>query len=357
MTDPRPQDLDVLAESNRLLTSTLDLTEVLDRLADMTRTRLDTDVARIWLLDEAGEMLRLSVHKGRIRSPLPAKEQVATQSSLVSWVFTHRSPLVLTDVQQDPRLENRAWFAAEGFASLLCVPIVLDAGVIGILSCMTRTRREFTPAEVALAEALTASAAVAVRNARVYAEALRRLAEIQALQRVASDTLSSPDLVTALNAVVREIQALLRSDGVAVAYGLVSSHRGQISLDGGPGKGTTVTFWLPTTGRAEPAPPAAAPAEAERRGRILAVDDEADVREVLADVLTSRGHTVTLAGGGREALRCFAARAPLPVLLLTGWADAVDSAAGRVDAVIKKPFDMTKLAAAVSAALAGPPSA
>ena len=47
------------------------------------------------------------------------------------------------------------------------------------------------------------------------------------------------------------------------------------------------------------------------------------------------------------------ARAPLPVLLLTGWADAVDSAAGRVDAVIKKPFDVTKLAAAVNAALAG----
>jgi DNA-binding response OmpR family regulator len=46
-----------------------------------------------------------------------------------------------------------------------------------------------------------------------------------------------------------------------------------------------------------------------------------------------------------------AARAHLPVLLLTGWADAVDAAAGRVDAVIKKPFDIAKLAAAVSAAL------
>jgi DNA-binding response OmpR family regulator len=44
-------------------------------------------------------------------------------------------------------------------------------------------------------------------------------------------------------------------------------------------------------------------------------------------------------------------RASMPVLLLTGWADAVDAGTGRVDAVIKKPFDMTKLAAAVSAAL------
>lgn len=55
MNEPHPQELDVLAESNRLLTSTLDLTEVIDRLADLARTRLETDVARIWLRDEAGE--------------------------------------------------------------------------------------------------------------------------------------------------------------------------------------------------------------------------------------------------------------------------------------------------------------
>jgi DNA-binding response OmpR family regulator len=55
---------------------------------------------------------------------------------------------------------------------------------------------------------------------------------------------------------------------------------------------------------------------------------------------------------GWEVARAIKARrASMPVLLLTGWADAVDTQAGRVDAVIKKPFDMTKLAAAVNAAL------
>src|SRR6266853_3731792 len=215
MSDVNPQELEVLAEASRLLISTLDLAEVLDRLADIARNRLETDVARIWLLDEAGEVLRLAAHKGRIRSPLPAREQVATRSSLVGWVFTHRKPLALADVQQDRRLEKRDWFKAEGFASLLCVPILLDGDVIGILSGMTRQRREFRAPEVALAEALTASAAVAVRNARLHSETVRRLAEIEAFQRVASDTLSSPDVVTALEAVVREIPALLRSDGAA----------------------------------------------------------------------------------------------------------------------------------------------
>jgi len=715
MTDLSRPELEVLAESNRLLTSTLDLTEVLERLADIALTRLDTEVARIWLRGESDDTLRLAAHKGLLRSPCTDWEQVPTQSSLVGWVLTHRQPLALAEVQEDPRLANRPWFAAEAFASLLCVPILLDDGVIGILSCMTRVRREFSAADVALAEALTASAAVAVRNARIHAEALRRLEEIEAFQRVASAALSSPDLVTALGAVVREIRALLRSDGaacsvvnpertllegvtavgtrarspslprlepgqgltglvlkerrplrtddyfadtrfarppdlaecgtaegvvtmicvpvtdaagemiavlwafnrerrpftdrdestltalahqaalamenarlvtdlrgtldnlkaaqetlvrgatlravgelaagaahhlnnlmavvlgrtqlllhknrvpemapslrtierasvdaadtvrriqafsraqhggtaseldlnetvresidftrprweheaqvrgvgvsivfepgelrsvlgrktelrdvltslilnavdalpsggrvlirswsepgrvvvsvcdsgvgmspeirdrafepffttkgvqrlglgLAVAYGLVTSHGGQISLETGEGQGTTVTFWIPTTGAAE-APAALPVVGAEPQGRILVVDDESDVREMLADVLMSRGHHVTLAGGGREALRSFeqanydlviidlgmpdingwevaraikAMRASMPVLLVTGWADAVDAGAGRVDAVIKKPFDMTKLAAAVNAAL------
>jgi CheY-like chemotaxis protein len=170
--------------------------------------------------------------------------------------------------------------------------------------------------------------------------------------------------------------------GLAVAYGLVSGHGGDIALESGEGRGTTVTFWIPAAAVAEAAALPGSGGNGGRHGRILVVDDEADVREVLADLLLSHGHSVTLAGGGQEALACLArdpfdlvitdlgmpdvngwdvaravksGRRGLPVLLLTGWADAVEAGVGRVDAVIKKPFDMTKLAAAVSAAL-GPPS-
>ena len=38
----------------------------------------------------------------------------------------------------------------------------------------------------------------------------------------------------------------------------------------------------------------------ERIGSILIIDDEADVRELVADVLAGLGHRVTVAGGGRE---------------------------------------------------------
>ena len=64
MEDLRTRALEVLAESSRLLTATLDLGEVLDRLAEIARRRLEVDVVRIWLPDESGEFLSLRTQQG-----------------------------------------------------------------------------------------------------------------------------------------------------------------------------------------------------------------------------------------------------------------------------------------------------
>src|SRR5712691_9768514 len=98
--DQRTRELEVLAESSRLLTSTLDLSEVLDRLAGIARRRLEVDVARIWLLDESGEVLHLRAQQGGTRPDVPAKERLGARQALSGWVITHRQPLVLPDVQQ-----------------------------------------------------------------------------------------------------------------------------------------------------------------------------------------------------------------------------------------------------------------
>ncbi|HET7875078.1 MAG TPA: GAF domain-containing protein, partial [Methylomirabilota bacterium] len=222
----RTRELEALAESSHLLTSTLDLGEVLSRLAEIAHSRLGVDVVRIWLVDDAGDTLHLRAQTGQTRQGVTAKDRLSTRESLSGWVIARAKPLVLADVQSDPRLSNREWFAAEGLVSFLCVPILLDESPIGLIACMTRRRREFSGADVALAEGLAAPAAVAVRNAALYAEALRRVDEIEAFQRVASETLSSPDLATAMGAVAREVRHLLGADGVVCS--LVDARSGRI---------------------------------------------------------------------------------------------------------------------------------
>jgi GAF domain-containing protein/anti-sigma regulatory factor (Ser/Thr protein kinase) len=224
--DQRTRELEVLAEAGRLLTSTLDLGEVLDRVAGIARRRLEVDVVRIWLLDEGGELLNLRAQQGVTRQDVPAKNGLSSTESLAGWVITHREPLVLVDVEPDPRLMNREWFRAEGLVSVLCVPMMLDETPMGMLACLSRARRQFTAADVALAQALTAPAVAAVRNAALYTETLERLDEIQAFQRVVSETLTAPALETALRAVAREMRTLLRSD--AAVCSLVNPATGRL---------------------------------------------------------------------------------------------------------------------------------
>jgi GAF domain-containing protein/anti-sigma regulatory factor (Ser/Thr protein kinase) len=216
--DPRTRELEVFAESSWLVASTLDLGEVLERLADVAQTRLSVDIVRIWLLDARADLLTLRAETGTSGRPVEFRQTLSVGEGIAGRVFESQEPLVVTDVMQDPRVRNRTWFEAEGVRSVMAVPILLDTSPIGIIACMTRTRREFAPDEVKLAAAVAAPAATAVRNAGLYAEALQRLDEIQAFQRVTSETLSSPDLETALRTVLRETRHLLRADGAFCSF-------------------------------------------------------------------------------------------------------------------------------------------
>jgi signal transduction histidine kinase/ActR/RegA family two-component response regulator len=93
--------------------------------------------------------------------------------------------------------------------------------------------------------------------------------------------------------------------GLATAYGVVTDAGGTISLQSQPGQGTTVQVRLPA---GAPAPAAAAPvATAVPAGgagrRILVVEDEDGVRDIVCRILTKAGYEVLAAGDPAEALK------------------------------------------------------
>ena len=99
--------------------------------------------------------------------------------------------------------------------------------------------------------------------------------------------------------------------GLSICYGIVEEHDGRIQVRSAIGRGTTVSIELPLLIREEglgqaaaPARPAgAAPVEAEPGGRkLLVVDDEPSIVEVLVEILRGCGHEVDTAVNGRQAL-------------------------------------------------------
>ena len=160
--------------------------------------------------------------------------------------------------------------------------------------------------------------------------------------------------------------------GLGIVYGIVRRHEGRIEIDSKLGEGTTVTLTLPLYKEQAGAKAVDAVPVSESL-RVLVVEDEPLVREVISVYLTEDHHQVEVAGNGREGLEKFQAgqydivltdrampemngdqlaaavkaiNPNIPVMLLTGFGDLMTDAGERpagVDLVVSKPFTLNTL--------------
>ena len=164
--------------------------------------------------------------------------------------------------------------------------------------------------------------------------------------------------------------------GLSLAQEIVHRYRGSISVSSVEGVGTTFVLSFPAITAEAVRPPAFLPSLEAMR--ILAVEDEPEVLDVIRAMLVATGHTVVTAASGREALELFErepvdvvvtdlgmpgmtglalaeeikGRRPVPVVLLTGWADELDEAHRRhVDVLLAKPITRERLLSGLAKAV------
>jgi two-component system NtrC family sensor kinase len=91
--------------------------------------------------------------------------------------------------------------------------------------------------------------------------------------------------------------------GLAVSFGIVEAHGGTLTVDCPNGGGAAFTISLPVgTVEVRGADAAPSPKASAHQLTILVVDDEAEIRETLAEILSSARHRVVTVKSGREAL-------------------------------------------------------
>ncbi|MEA3428651.1 MAG: ATP-binding protein, partial [Thermodesulfobacteriota bacterium] len=96
--------------------------------------------------------------------------------------------------------------------------------------------------------------------------------------------------------------------GLATIYSIINKHGGHIAVDSKLGKGTTFTLYLPAS-ELQQAPetkqPAAKGSTMEQTARILVMDDEEIVREVVTAMLEKSEYSVETADGGKQAVEMY----------------------------------------------------
>jgi signal transduction histidine kinase/CheY-like chemotaxis protein len=177
--------------------------------------------------------------------------------------------------------------------------------------------------------------------------------------------------------------------GLAMVYGIVQRHGGDIEIESAPGQGTTFRLLFPASAVAvEPGEPDAHLAVPARQ-RILIVDDDPLLIRSLSSILENDGHLVVCARGGQEGIDVFrracggkeafavvftdlgmplvdgrqvassvkTASPTTPVILLTGWGErllAEGDIPPHVDDVLSKPPKLRDLRQALARCLSRP---
>jgi signal transduction histidine kinase/ActR/RegA family two-component response regulator len=170
--------------------------------------------------------------------------------------------------------------------------------------------------------------------------------------------------------------------GMSVSYGIIKRHGGEILIESEPQKGTTFIIHLPTGyGEEEGLVKEVSVLKESRRARILVIDDEDSVRDILSRMLKTKGHKVVVAPNGEEGIERFRAETfdlvltdlgmpklsgwdvgktikginpKTPIAMITGWGVELDreklSESG-IDLIISKPFNFDQVIDLVSEAM------
>jgi GAF domain-containing protein len=169
----RSEQLEKLVETSTLLTSSLDLDQVLNEVMDTIINLSGAQRAYLMLSEpDSADGDELTVKAARNFGGTDAdKEDMTLSRGVINSAFKDGKPILTTNALLDDRFQN--WESIVGYAlrSILCIPLILRGKPIGVLYIDNRMREGvFMPETIPMLTAFANQAAIAIENARLYGQ-------------------------------------------------------------------------------------------------------------------------------------------------------------------------------------------
>jgi two-component sensor histidine kinase/putative methionine-R-sulfoxide reductase with GAF domain len=210
--------LRLLTDTIDAVNSTLDLEEVLSRVATKVAQALESDACFVYLYDERADELVLRATHGTPIDGMSRRPRMRPGEGITGSAAAARAPVMLeSQAHLDPRFKNFPNLPEDEYESILAVPIVTRDGTLeGALNVRTRTERSFPDDEVELLLAIAAQVAQSIEHAKLYEAQQRRVHELEALARISEAVSESLYLEESLEAIVKTTMDALGASGAAL---------------------------------------------------------------------------------------------------------------------------------------------
>src|SRR5881628_2626215 len=201
--DATERHLRLLTETIEAVNSTLDLEEVLGLVAQKVADALGADACFVYLYDEQADELVLRATHGTRVEEMTGRPRMRPGEGITGTAASAREPVMIpAQAHLDERFKAFPNLREDEYESILAVPVLAREKLEGALNVRTREPRAFTEAEIELLVAIAAQVAQSLEHAKLYAQAQRRVDELEALARISEAVSESLYLEESLEAIV-----------------------------------------------------------------------------------------------------------------------------------------------------------
>lgn len=226
--EKRLRELSTLVNIGTSVTAMLDLQQVLNSVVEAAVNLSGAEEGSLMLVDEQTGELYVSAAKNLDQKTVHML-RLPVRDSLAGQVIRSAKPIVIGG--RDDQIKIKTQFLVK---SLVYVPLRAPNKVIGVLSVDNRIKaRTFETHEVQILSLLADFAAVAIQNARLYAETIRERDTLDAILRDTDDyviVVDRNDCVLFCNATARKAFGITRTDFIGKPLRQVINHPEVLAL-------------------------------------------------------------------------------------------------------------------------------
>ncbi|MEM7344508.1 MAG: GAF domain-containing protein, partial [Chloroflexota bacterium] len=175
-------------EVGAALTQGETLQNTLQQCATAMVEHLGAAFARIWTLDQTGQVLELRASQGRYTHLDGSHSRIPVGQFKIGLIAQERVPHLTNDVQNDPRMDDLAWVEREGLVAFAGYPLIVEDQVLGVMAIFSEQ-----PLDQIIFDGMALSAnniALGIKRRQLEQAQQASLQRTQSLYRI-SDTLAT----------------------------------------------------------------------------------------------------------------------------------------------------------------------